>query len=103
MFVFFCAVDLRTIGIADSAIIVDKTPPNAGVVMDGPIYGEDLMYTKYPDRVNLTYIKHINFDFTLTTLVISYSSISTFYKRACNEVVSWNPTQGYSGFHIIKT
>lgn len=45
-------VDLRTIVVADSAIIVDKTGPYTGAVMDGPLHGEDLLYTKYSDRVS---------------------------------------------------
>lgn len=44
-------VDLRTIGIADSPIIVDRSPPIAGKVNDGEIYKMDLEYTMYPDKV----------------------------------------------------
>jgi hypothetical protein len=40
------SVDLRNIGAADQAIIVDKTPPIAGQVFDGPLQGQDLQYTK---------------------------------------------------------
>ncbi|CAG2187681.1 unnamed protein product [Mytilus edulis] len=39
-------VDLRTKRVADAPIIVDKTPPIAGHVNDGPVYKTDLMYTK---------------------------------------------------------
>ena len=49
-------VDLRTIGIADSPIIVDRSPPVAGKVNDGEIYKVDLDYTMYPDKVSVMYI-----------------------------------------------
>jgi hypothetical protein len=45
------SVDLRTIGISDSPIIVDRSPPVAGKVNDGEIYKVDLQYTMYPDKV----------------------------------------------------
>lgn len=48
-------VDLRTIGIADSPIIVDRSPPVAGKVNDGEIYKVDLDYTMYPDKVSMIY------------------------------------------------
>lgn len=48
-------VDLRTIGIADSPIIVDRSPPVAGKVNDGEIYKVDLDYTMYPDKVSVMY------------------------------------------------
>ncbi|KAL3873866.1 hypothetical protein ACJMK2_036950, partial [Sinanodonta woodiana] len=38
-------VELRTIGHANQAIIVDRTPPIPGVVFDGPIFRTDLMFT----------------------------------------------------------
>ncbi|KAK3101942.1 hypothetical protein FSP39_007535 [Pinctada imbricata] len=38
-------VDLRTIKVADAAIIVDRSPPIAGVVNDGPTLGVDIVYT----------------------------------------------------------
>lgn len=44
-------VDLRTIGISDSPIIVDQSPPVAGVVYDGDHSGEDLMYMKDNNKV----------------------------------------------------
>ncbi|VDI41391.1 Hypothetical predicted protein [Mytilus galloprovincialis] len=44
-------VDLRTIGVADQAIIIDKTPPEPGTVNDGPLYGTDLLYTKNFDTL----------------------------------------------------
>ena len=44
-------VDLRTIGISDSPIIVDQSPPVAGVVYDGDHLGEDLVYMKDNDKV----------------------------------------------------
>lgn len=48
---FLFPVDLRTIGIADSPIIVDRSPPVAGKVNDGEIFKVDLEYTMYPDKV----------------------------------------------------
>ncbi|VDI73733.1 Hypothetical predicted protein, partial [Mytilus galloprovincialis] len=68
-------VDLRTIGIADSAIIVDKTPPNAGVVMDGPIYGEDLMYTKYPDKICGNWLHFYDPESGIGLYLVSVSSV----------------------------
>ena len=44
-------MDLRTIGISDSPIIVDQSPPVAGVVYDGDHLGEDLVYMKDNDKV----------------------------------------------------
>ena len=43
---FWVSVKLFTIGRADRAIIVDATPPEKGSVFDGPLYGEDLAFTK---------------------------------------------------------
>ncbi|XP_076076023.1 uncharacterized protein LOC143046845 [Mytilus galloprovincialis] len=39
-------VDLSKIGVADQSIIVDKTPPVAGQVLDGSVLGEDMQFTK---------------------------------------------------------
>ena len=47
------SVDLRKIGAADQAIIVDKTPPIAGQVFDGPLQGQDLQYTKDYQTVSI--------------------------------------------------
>lgn len=44
-------MDLRTIGISDSPIIVDQSPPVAGVVYDGDHLGVDLVYMKDNDKV----------------------------------------------------
>lgn len=44
-------VDLRTIGISDSPIIVDQSPPVAGVVYDGDHSGEDLVFMKDNNKV----------------------------------------------------
>lgn len=44
-------VDLRTIGISNSPIIVDQSPPVAGVVYDGDHSGEDLVYMKDNNKV----------------------------------------------------
>lgn len=45
------SVDLRTIGRCDSPLIVDRSPPVAGIVNDGEIHGVDLDFTKYQDKV----------------------------------------------------
>ena len=50
---FSFKVDLRTIGVADQPIIIDKSPPVAGQVFDGPLLGVDLVYTKDYDSVSL--------------------------------------------------
>ena len=47
----YLTVDLRTIGISDSPIIVDQSPPVAGVVYDGDHLGVDLVYMKDNDKV----------------------------------------------------
>eukprot|EP00105_Crassostrea_gigas_P044578 XP_019928726.1 PREDICTED: uncharacterized protein LOC105342845 [Crassostrea gigas] len=44
-------VDLRTIGRCDSPLIVDNSPPVAGTVNDGEIYGLDLDFTRYEDKI----------------------------------------------------
>lgn len=49
--IFQFSVDLRTIGIVDSPIIVDRSPPVAGRVNDGENFKIDLEYTMYPDKV----------------------------------------------------
>lgn len=49
----FVSVDLRTKRVADAPIIVDKSPPIAGHVYDGPLYKTDLMYTKDSEQVKL--------------------------------------------------
>ena len=51
--IFFISllVDLRTIGVASSPLIVDRTPPTAGTVNDGPTTGVDLAYTKEVNQV----------------------------------------------------
>lgn len=46
-------MDLRTKRVADAPIIVDKSPPIAGHVYDGPLYKTDLMYTKDSEQVKL--------------------------------------------------
>lgn len=45
-------MDLRTIGRCDSPLIVDRSPPVAGIVNDGEIHAVDLNYTKYEDKVH---------------------------------------------------
>jgi hypothetical protein len=44
-------VDLRTIGISDSPIIVDQSPPVAGQVYDGQTAGIDMAYMKDNNKV----------------------------------------------------
>ncbi|KAK3609657.1 hypothetical protein CHS0354_035942 [Potamilus streckersoni] len=44
-------VDLRTVGVSKSAIIVDKTAPEAGTVYDGLLYKVDLDFTKDQDKL----------------------------------------------------
>ncbi|VDI67222.1 Hypothetical predicted protein [Mytilus galloprovincialis] len=68
-------VDLRTIGVSDYAIIVDKTPPFAGVVMDGPIYGEDLLYTKYPDKICANWLHFYDPESGIGLYLVSVSSV----------------------------
>lgn len=51
MCLILLTVDLRTIGISDSPIIVDQSPPVAGVVYDGDHSGEDLVYMKDNKKV----------------------------------------------------
>jgi hypothetical protein len=45
---------MRTIGICDSPLIVDRSPPVAGIVNDGEVPGIDLNYTKYENKVTRT-------------------------------------------------
>lgn len=52
-------MDLRTIGRCVSPLIVDNSPPVAGIVNDGEIHGVDLDFTKYEDKVTwLKYLMH---------------------------------------------
>lgn len=54
---FFISVDLRSIGVANASIIVDRSAPVPGNVYDGETAGQDLMYTKDQDKVRL----HVQF------------------------------------------
>ena len=45
------SVDMRTIGRCDSPLIVDRSPPVAGIVNDGEVHGMDLDFTKYKNKV----------------------------------------------------
>lgn len=56
---FFISVDLRSIGVANASIIVDRSAPVPGNVYDGETAGQDLMYTKDQDKVML----HIQFSY----------------------------------------
>lgn len=51
--IFFISVDLRSIGVANASIIVDRSAPVPGNVYDGETAGQDLMYTKDQDKVRL--------------------------------------------------
>jgi len=51
MFSSTFTVELHTVARADQALIVDASEPIAGTVFDGPIYKEDLAYTKYSKQV----------------------------------------------------
>lgn len=62
------AVDLRKIGVANQAIIVDNTPPIAGQVLDGSIQGTDLQFTKEYQQVKLL----------LYLLILIYQAASKF-------------------------
>lgn len=44
-------MDLRSIGVANASIIVDRSAPVPGNVYDGETAGQDLMYTKDQDKV----------------------------------------------------
>ncbi|XP_052806219.1 uncharacterized protein LOC128235437 [Mya arenaria] len=44
-------VDLHVVERANRAILLDASPPIAGVVNDGEIYAEDLQFTKYTDKM----------------------------------------------------
>ncbi|XP_063408918.1 uncharacterized protein LOC134692399 [Mytilus trossulus] len=68
-------VDLRTIVVADSAIIVDKTGPYTGAVMDGPIHGEDLLYTKYSDRICANWLHFYDPESGIGLYLVSVSSV----------------------------
>lgn len=47
----YLSVDLRTMGIFNAPLIVDRSPPVAGIVNDGEIHGVDQDFTKYEDKV----------------------------------------------------
>jgi hypothetical protein len=48
---FTIPVELHSVGRADQAIIVDASPPINGTVFDGPLFKEDLQYTKFSKKV----------------------------------------------------
>ena len=45
-------VDLRSIGVANASIIVDRSAPVPGNVYDGETAQQDLMYTKDQNKVD---------------------------------------------------
>ncbi|XP_046574117.1 uncharacterized protein LOC124282192 [Haliotis rubra] len=44
-------VDLMTVGVSDYPIIVDISPPEPGIVYDGPFFRHDLNFTKDADKI----------------------------------------------------
>jgi hypothetical protein len=48
----FVSVELHSVGRADQPIIVDASPPINGTVFDGPLFKEDLQYTKFSKKVS---------------------------------------------------
>ena len=64
---------MRTIGIADSPIIVDRSPPVAGKVNDGELYKVDLEYTMYPDKVSLFCCDFVMFHEIIMFLIVTVS------------------------------
>ncbi|XP_048258679.1 uncharacterized protein LOC124137747 [Haliotis rufescens] len=44
-------VDLGKVGVSDHAIVVDTSPPEQGIVYDGPVYKLDLNFTKDADEI----------------------------------------------------
>ncbi|XP_053400990.1 uncharacterized protein LOC123541000 [Mercenaria mercenaria] len=48
-------VELHSVGRADQAIIVDASPPLAGTVYDGPLFKDDLQFTKYSKQICLNW------------------------------------------------
>lgn len=52
MVIVLCAVDLRSVIVADYPILVDRSPPIAGEVFDGDFLGHDIMFTKERKQVS---------------------------------------------------
>ncbi len=75
----FCfTVDLRTIGVADTPIVVDFSPPIAGEIFDGPIYGEDLKYTKGRKQVGTPLLPHkVKMQYVQISNIIIDSSVKS--------------------------
>ncbi|XP_046562947.1 uncharacterized protein LOC124271840 [Haliotis rubra] len=44
-------VDLMKVGVSDHPIIVDTSPPEPGIVYDGPFFRHDLNFTKDADKI----------------------------------------------------
>ncbi|XP_066289112.1 uncharacterized protein [Branchiostoma lanceolatum] len=44
-------VDLREVGHADQPVLVDTSPPIAGILYDGSLYGHDLNFTSDPNTI----------------------------------------------------
>ncbi|XP_076086943.1 uncharacterized protein LOC143057517 [Mytilus galloprovincialis] len=68
-------VDLRTTVVADSPIIIDKTGPFSGAVMDGPVHDEDLLYTKYSDRICSNWLHFYDPESGIGLYLVSVSSV----------------------------
>ncbi|XP_046562951.1 uncharacterized protein LOC124271844 [Haliotis rubra] len=44
-------VELMTVGVSDHPIILDTSPPEPGIVYDGPVFRVDLNFTKDADKI----------------------------------------------------
>ena len=59
---YICPVDLAKVGVADQPIMVDITPPFAGIVNDGATFKTDQQFSKDADQVQF---KHFLFYFII--------------------------------------
>ncbi|CAG2236309.1 unnamed protein product [Mytilus edulis] len=68
-------VDMRTIVVADTPIINDKTAPFSGSVMDGSLYGEDVLYTKYSDTICANWLHFYDPESGIGLYLVSVGSV----------------------------
>ncbi|XP_052806226.1 uncharacterized protein LOC128235445 [Mya arenaria] len=90
-------VDLHVVERANRAILLDSSPPIAGVVNDGEIYAEDLQFTKYSDKVCTNW-----HDFHDPESGISKYEIGVGSKPGSLDVVGLEGVKYYESFYCFE-
>ncbi|WAR05119.1 hypothetical protein MAR_020488, partial [Mya arenaria] len=83
-------VDLHVVERANRAILVDASPPIAGVINDGEIYAEDLQFTKYFDKICTNWYDFHDPESGISKYEIGVGSIPGGYNVAGLENVNYH-------------